>query len=93
MHKNTHRPWVHRHDVPMLPCIDYRLIPIQLGLFHNSFRQTKQTVEEIYDADLRGCLKSRIQPCVRPPRPPNSGGRKPKILTISPQNWGVRGRV
>jgi hypothetical protein len=30
-------------------------------------------------------------PCTQPPQPPNSGGRCPKFLVISPQNWGVRG--
>ena len=41
---------------------------------------------------------SRIAPSVyvagvgvRPPRPPNPGGRNPKLRVGPPQDWGVRG--
>jgi hypothetical protein len=43
----------------------------------------------------RGGILNTVQiayiPCTQPPQPPNSGGRNPKFLVISPQNWGVRG--
>ena len=68
-----------------LPAIALVMLSIYLLIETSQYPAKKSAIR------LKDCLKSLIHFCIKPPQPPNSGGRKQNTRVISPQDWGARG--